>query len=72
MPPNKAKCCRSIKVNLMAQNQTQLKRFDGVQANLVGFVNGQNYWLSTDKKFALYASPDNERWIMGTSAGRVG
>ena len=66
---DQAKCCRSIKLSLKNMTQPELKRFDGVKANLVGFVNGQNYWLSTDKKFALYASPNNERWLMGTAEG---
>ena len=42
---------------------------DSVKANLVGFVNNQQYWLTTGKKFALYASPDEEKWLLGTAEG---
>ena len=33
--------------------------------NLVGFANGQPYWLSVDKKWVIYVSPDKKNWIIG-------
>ena len=41
-----------------------LSRFNFEElANLVGYVNGHKYWLSTDKKWVIYIKDDT--WIIG-------
>ena len=43
-------------------------RFEGLY-NLIGFVNGEPYWLSDDKLFALYAGRGVVKdWIFGYSS----
>ena len=41
-----------------------LERFEGLY-NLVGYVNGQKYWLSQNKKWTIYLST-NQNWIIGS------
>ena len=41
-----------------------LERFEGLY-NLIGYVNGQKYWLSQDKKWTIYMSL-NQNWIIGS------
>ena len=82
---NQVKCCHSLKISLKNDllnnfwTWAKLGQFgqkvagsccaDSVTANLVGFVNGQHYWLTNGKKFALYASPDQKKWLIGTVEG---
>jgi len=49
-----------------------LENFDGLSLesfaglyNKVGFVNGEKYWLSEDKKWAIYTCTD-KNWIVGS------
>ena len=51
---------------LASLEKSATKSLDSVTANLVGFVNNRHYWLTSHKKFALYASPDQEKWLIGT------
>ena len=41
-----------------------LERFEGLY-HLIGYVNGQKYWLSQDKKWTIYMSM-NHNWIIGS------
>ena len=41
-----------------------LERFEGLY-NMIGYVNGEKYWLSQDKKWTIYMS-QNQNWIIGT------
>ncbi len=41
-----------------------LERFEGLYS-LIGYVNGQKYWLSHDKKWTIYMSMD-QNWIVGS------
>ena len=63
----------------MLQNEPKdiLENFDGLSLesftglyNKVGFVNGEKYWLSEDKKWAIYTCTD-KNWIVGSVQGKV-
>ena len=57
-------CCPTIKVTLQNTPKETLERFEGLY-NLIGYVNGEKYWLSQDKKWTIYMS-GNQNWIIGT------
>jgi len=57
-------CCHQIKLELKNEPKETLERFEGLY-NMVGYVNGQKYWLSTDKKWAIYVSM-KKIWIIGS------
>ena len=62
---NSLECCQTIKVTLQNEPKRLLSRFNFEElANLVGYVNGHKYWLSTDKKWVIYIKDDT--WIIGT------
>ena len=54
-------CCQTIKVDHSLGDD--LDRFKGLY-NVVGYVNERKYWLSNNKKFAIYLW--KKRWIIGT------
>ena len=56
-------CCQTIKVALGYQPNATLHRFEGLY-NMLGYVNERKYWLSNNKKFAIYLW--KKRWIIGT------
>ena len=63
---NFLECCQTIKVTLQNEPKRLLNRFDFEEmANLVGYVNGHQYWLSTDKKWVIYIKDDT--WIIGAA-----
>jgi len=57
-------CCHQISLMLQNKPKEMLERFEGLYSK-VGYVNGQKYWLSSDKKWAIYVST-NDNWIIGS------
>ena len=72
-----SECCHTIKLVLKNEPKDILENFDGLSLesftglyNKVGFVNGEKYWLSEDKKWAIYTCTD-KNWIVGSVQGKV-
>jgi len=65
-PPmiNIKECCHTISVTLQFLPTGDLNRFEELY-NMIGYVNGQLYWISQSKKRVIYASDSNEHWIIG-------
>ena len=59
-------CCHTVRLVLKGDPQINLPTYGGL-FNLVGFVNGHLYWLSSDSKRVLYVSSQERKWVIGTT-----